>query len=151
MQENELQEVKKAVRDVVLTAIEEKLKPLEKLINEVGNKTDSIQKVVDLTESETSQDRKDFGDMKILQQNISAQFDDFRGMMSQLVEKIGIKVERKVGEAIDTVSEQVTKNVQPSVKKTLTDFVATKKAKLEPVKRFWLFDKIRRIFITETK
>lgn len=143
MQENELQKLKQELRSFIATCIDAKFSSLETQIKKVSGKVDSVQKTVDLTESEMSNDRRDIGDLKILQKEAALLLDEIRQAFPKQTEKIAFKIKEHVDKAIDTAAEKMTGSVQPAVKKTLTDFVAKKGDKLEPIEKNSISAKIK--------
>lgn len=108
--------------DVVIS---EKFKVIEKALKVQDRKINSIQNTVDVTEDELTQDRKDIGDLKIAQQGINTQFQEFRDMMGRQTETIIRKVTDSVEEKLHKVGEKMAEPVKDQVDKALTDFVST--------------------------
>jgi len=118
MNDDQIEGLKKELKDFLLSIIEEQHKITRESL-------ETIQTSVNRIDEDLASDRKDIGNLRTEMIAIRSQFNEIIDQFSKQTSVIVNKVHDKITEGVNNVADAMVETVEPMVKDTLDNFVAT--------------------------
>ena len=105
--------LRKLIREEIEIAVKDRFKP-------ILTKLDGIQSVVDLMSTDTSDDRKDFAEMKTNQAQMLQLCKEILDISASQCNRIADKVSERAQEVVNASAQAVANNVEPVMAKAMS-------------------------------